>query len=209
MDTENWLGLSEAAQVLGMNPSTLRRWADAGKIPSSRTLSGRRRFERSAIERANREIAQFNPQKATEQIENRTRDFTRRHATDLASWQQGWFSRLNEEQTLIFRYSGQRLLGLLMQYISRSENADTFLEEGKRIARDYGTIFYKVGLSVPQTAETFLFFRRSILESLHATAGLGGHNDDDGLRLNLRTSDFFDALLVATLESHSKLSKAT
>jgi excisionase family DNA binding protein len=207
MNAEIWLGLSEAALILGLHPSTLRRWADSGKIPSSRTRSGRRRFDRATIQLISQEINQINPQHVTEQIELNAHDFTHRHTTDLANWQDGWFSRLSEEQTMVFRYSGQRLLGLMMQYISRSDSADTFLEEAKRIARDYGVIFFKVGLTVSQAAETFLHFRRSILESLQATSGLGGQNDADGLRVSLRTSDFFDALLVATIESHAKMSQ--
>ena len=205
MASKNWLEIAEAAEILGAHPSTLRRWADSGKVPCSRTLSGRRRFERSAIEHARTEMQLISAHPATEQIETRTLDFTRQHAKDLSSWQQGWFTRLSEEQMLIFRYSGQRLLGLLMQYISRNDNAETFLDEAKRIAKDYGKIFFKVGLSVSQTVETFLFFRRSILESVQATAGIGGHNDQDGLRIFLRTSDFFDALLVVTIESHAQM----
>jgi excisionase family DNA binding protein len=205
MSFENWLEIGEAAEILRLHPSTLRRWADAGKISHSRTLSGRRRFERSVIELARTEMHQISPQNATDLIETRTRDFNRQHASDLSNWQQGWFTRLTEEQTLIFRYSGQRLLGLLMQYVSRNDTAENFLEEAKRIARDYGSIFFKVGLSVSQSAETFLYFRRSILESVQETAGLGGHNDQDGLRVFLRTSYFFDALLVATIESHAQM----
>ncbi|PQJ97480.1 MerR family DNA-binding transcriptional regulator [Chromatium okenii] len=35
----------EAAKRLGCHPCTLRKWADAGKIPHIRTSSGQRRYE--------------------------------------------------------------------------------------------------------------------------------------------------------------------
>lgn len=35
----------EAAKRLGCHPETLRRWADAGKIPHIRTSSGQRRYD--------------------------------------------------------------------------------------------------------------------------------------------------------------------
>jgi len=207
LSSENWLELSEAAELLGIHPSTLRRWADAGKVFHRRTAGGRRQFDSSTIEKTRKGMQQLNALNTTEQIETRTRDFASQHARDLSTWQKGWLTRLNEEQMMIFRYSGQRLLGLMMQYISRNENAETFLDEAKRIARDYGAIFFNIGLSVSQSAEAFLYFRRSILESILATAGLGGANDQDGQRIFLRTSDFYDALLVSAVESHAKLSQ--
>jgi excisionase family DNA binding protein len=206
--SENWLELSEAAQILDLHPSTVRRWADAGKIKHRRTPGGRRQFDRSTIENIRKEMQEFNPQSPTEQIESKTRDFARQHVSELSSWQQGWLTRLNEEQLMIFRYSGQRLLGLVMQYISRNDDAETFLEEAKRIARDYSSIFYNIGLSISQSAEAFLFFRRSILELVQATSGLGGVNDPDGLRIFLRTSDFYDALLLAAIENYVRLSQS-
>jgi excisionase family DNA binding protein len=206
LSSENWLELSEAAELLDIHPSTLRRWADAGKVHHRRTAGGRRQFDRSIIENTRKEMQRVTAPNTTEQIETRTRNFASQHVRDLTTWQNGWLTRLNEEQMMIFRYSGQRLLGLMMQYISRNENAETFLDEAKRIARDYGAIFYKIGLSVSQSAEAFLYFRRSILESVQATAGLGGANDQDGQRIFLRTSDFYDSLLVSAIESHTKLS---
>lgn len=34
--------LSHAARLLGVSPDTVRRWADAGKLPTQRGVSGRR-----------------------------------------------------------------------------------------------------------------------------------------------------------------------
>jgi excisionase family DNA binding protein len=48
--------LTEAAAALGVSPHTLRRWADAGRIPVLRTLGGRRRFRPKDVEAARRQI---------------------------------------------------------------------------------------------------------------------------------------------------------
>ena len=37
-------GTTNAAAQLNVNPRTVRRWADRGWIPSTRTLGGHRRF---------------------------------------------------------------------------------------------------------------------------------------------------------------------
>jgi len=209
MVEEDWLELAEAAQILGIHQSTLRRWADTGKIAHFRTLSGRRRFTRSAIEEAKKSMHKSTPRQQSEQFESLTLDIARQRSHQLSGHEVAWMSRLSEEQRLLFRYSGQRLLGLMMQFISRTDTAEMFLEEGKRVAGDYGRICYNAGLSISQTAEAFLYFRRSILESVQATAGLNGPYDQDGNRIFLRTTDFFDTLLVATIDTHAKMKLST
>lgn len=45
------LALRDAARYLGISDSTLRRWADAGRVGHRRTLGGQRRFERAELDR--------------------------------------------------------------------------------------------------------------------------------------------------------------
>ncbi len=45
------LTTTEAAEVAAVAPSTIKRWADQGVLPFSRTVGGHRRFERFAVER--------------------------------------------------------------------------------------------------------------------------------------------------------------
>lgn len=45
------LSVGEAAQLLDVGVSTLKRWADSGVIQSFRTAGGHRRFDRDAVER--------------------------------------------------------------------------------------------------------------------------------------------------------------
>jgi excisionase family DNA binding protein len=42
---------SQAAQLLGVSPGTIRRWADAGELEHSRTPGGQRRFSHDQLER--------------------------------------------------------------------------------------------------------------------------------------------------------------
>jgi excisionase family DNA binding protein len=205
LSNEELFDLAEAAQALGVHPSTLRRWADSGKITHIRTLSGRRRFTQAAIEQAHRNMLQLNEGKDTGQMELKTLAMARQYPHEFSSEHKVWYDKLDDQQRMLFRYSGQRLLGLLIQFISRSDSRELFLEEGKRIAADYGQLCFHTGLSVDETAEAFLSFRRSILESVHATSGMGGAYDPDGHRILLRTTEFFDTLLVATIKSFAAI----
>src|SRR5437899_11748444 len=47
---DEWIGLRQAADMLGMHPATVRLWADRNELPSRRTGGGHRRFRRADIE---------------------------------------------------------------------------------------------------------------------------------------------------------------
>ncbi len=48
MESE-WINLSEAAELLGVHPATVRAWGDKGELPMQRTPGGHRRFRRSDV----------------------------------------------------------------------------------------------------------------------------------------------------------------
>ena len=47
--TDEWLSLSDAAEMLGVHPSTVRLWSDKGILPVHKTQGGHRRYRRSEI----------------------------------------------------------------------------------------------------------------------------------------------------------------
>jgi len=49
-DGREWLTLGQAAAFLGAAQSTVRKWADAGRLPAFYTPGGHRRFRRSDLE---------------------------------------------------------------------------------------------------------------------------------------------------------------
>src|SRR5690349_6270255 len=55
MQRAEYLTTNEAADLAGVGPSTVKRWADLGLLPCVRTAGGHRRFERFALERFLRE----------------------------------------------------------------------------------------------------------------------------------------------------------
>jgi excisionase family DNA binding protein len=50
-ETPDLLPIGEAARRLGVSVETIRRWDRAGKITSTRTVGGQRRFPASEVER--------------------------------------------------------------------------------------------------------------------------------------------------------------
>jgi excisionase family DNA binding protein len=49
--SSEWLSLGPASRLLGVDPDTLRRWADTGRIRAFTTPGGHRRFARSDLAR--------------------------------------------------------------------------------------------------------------------------------------------------------------
>ena len=202
ISSDVWLDLADAARYLGVHFTTLRRWADAGSVPCIRTPGGHRRFALADLQRflaQSRQIAALD----APAIQTTTLTLARQHIRQQDIRQQSWFVRLTDAQRQRFRMHGQRLVGLLMQYAARNDNGQTFIEEGKRMAADYGVVCHDAGLSATETIRVFLFFRRSIMDSIHETAGLVSPSDRDAQRLYQRMSDFLDMMLLATLDGYN------
>ena len=215
LEHETWLDLSKAAEYLGVHYTTLRRWADAGKIACIRTPGGRRRFSASVLEHFVQGLA--SPEKpehlpasmlpvnarplGAQAIDNAR--------VSLRSLSAGgsWMERLSAEQRQSMRGTGDRLVGLLLLYNSSTEGSGTeygevFIEEGKRILGEYGRVCRSIGMSITETVNVFLFFRRSMLDAIYQTGSLGGCDDDEGQRLFLRTTDFLDVVLVGLIDDY-------
>ncbi len=56
MPDSNTMTTAQAAKLAQVAPSTIKRWAEQGVLPSSRTVGGHRRFDRGAVERALRDL---------------------------------------------------------------------------------------------------------------------------------------------------------
>jgi excisionase family DNA binding protein len=203
-----WLDLSEAAHFLGVHFTTLRRWADAGQVPCIRTPGGRRRFAVDDLQRfldglrQNNQARALSPSTAIAPVDPRTLDAVRQKVQAGTGMDPQWQHHFGEEQRVKFRYTGQQLLGLLIQFGSRADAGEAFLDEGKRLAAEYGQTCCDAGMSITETVRTFLFFGHSMLGAVQQAGSIGGGHDAEGLRLYQRMSDFLDAILLSTVESY-------
>lgn len=198
--TPSWLELGEAANFLGVHFTTLRRWADAGQVPCIRTPGGRRRFSRS-------ELAAFLAGlHSGELAQNKTREKLGlptpvAQLTHAGLIREPWYPRLDDSQRAAMRVEGQGLMAVMMQFATRTNGGEVFLEEGRRVASRYGIACQRVGLTLGETIHTFINVRRGIMDSVYQAGALAGAPDGDTWRLYDRMNTFLDNMLLAMLES--------
>ena len=172
-----------------------RAFAHPGDAGASRSPASRRLW--TGLRQAPWAVA-----KTLVPLTDRTLHVARQQLQAAAPAGEDWHRRFGEEERLRFRYSGQRLLGLLIQYGSRAENGEAFLDEARRLAADYGRACCQAGMSMVETVRTFLFFGHHMLSAVQQAGNLGTEHDAEGLALYQRMSDFLDATLLATVESY-------
>lgn len=192
-NTPEWVSLREASDILGVHPSTLRRWSDEGQIEHARTQGGHRRFRRDALEAflATRE-ADAPPAPAA----------TARPAPLAAQGGSApWRAAFTGEHREAMRHLGQRLLGLMLQYITRQNEDERFLQESRAIGQTYGTEIAQAGLTMLQTVEAFLSFRSQFTDMALQFPAMPRPGDDaETRRLHSRIDRFMNEVLLGTIE---------
>lgn len=199
---EVWLTLSEAARLLDVHPTTLRRWANNGDIPVMVTPGGHRRFASSDLARFSRErsaprnINGFSGLWAVKALSN-TRQEVISHSRE------GWLAHFNEEGRSRNRLLGQQLMGLTLQYLSSESNeanSTTILAEARRIGRQYALNAKEHGLPLSVTLEASMFFRDSLIDTALQLPESAHISPEANVRLMRRVNALLNAVHLAAAE---------
>ena len=188
----DWLSLAEAAVLLGVHPSTLRRWSDEDRLPSIRTSGGHRRFDRMVIE-------QFIITQGSEPTEAQPAAPLVIVEDETAPWRTVFKGQTLED----VRGLGQRLLGLLMQFLTRQTEDERFLAESRRVGQIYGQESAQSGLAMLDTVEAFLYFRSHFTQmTIQLPAFPRAGDDDEMRRLHTRIDKFMNEVLLGVIEGY-------
>jgi excisionase family DNA binding protein len=198
----DWLTLSEASTLLGIHPITLRSWVDAGSVRAFRTPGGHRRFRRGELLEFMEQQRTAPEQRALVATADQTLERIRTEMGSSPMRESSWYIQLSDEERARQREMGQRLLGLLLQYVSRQENGGDFLQEARQLAQQYGVALANARLGASDLARAFLFFRHMVINATYHPSGTPKQTDTDGVRLLQRINAFMDELLIATLEAY-------
>ena len=198
----DWLSLTEASESLGVHPTTLRRWTDSGNIPLFRTPGGHRRF-RTADLASWMEGTQTTASAAQlEAVVQGAVGFTRQEIAEKRVWNESWYLAFNcEEGRQRMRDAGRRLLGLAIQYMSRTRNQEPVLQEGRRIGEFYGQQCARHKMGLVDTMRAFFFFREALLRAARPGQIIAGQYDAEDVRIHRQLRHFLDEVMYACLAS--------
>jgi len=98
---------------------------------------------------------------------------------------------------------GQRLLGLLIQYINRREEDSRFIKEARAVGLSYGGEAQQTQASMHDTVEAFLFFRSSFSELTMPLPGIAQPTDlAEAVALQTRLNRIMDAILLGVIAGY-------
>lgn len=193
------MSLSQIAKELGVHPSTVRTWADQGRLPVHRTQGGHRRFRRSEVDlcldsQAAREETDV------DQVLQSALKKTRLQITEAHLESEQWYLKLDPETREQFRRGGRNLLQGLMAYNGADENSSR--AEARAIGYEYASIWRRCNLNMADAVRAFLFFRNTILDALmdvYESASI--HSSQAWGDMLHRILSFTDLVLVTMIDT--------
>jgi excisionase family DNA binding protein len=187
-DDGTWLALGEAARLLGVDETTLRAWADAGKVKVFRTPGGHRRFSAADL----RALMGDAPASAGRLGEAQSALASRAWISSKA-----WYARLDEAAVARVRSQCTQLMQTLSAYLEHETERPRRLAEGRRIGAGLGHEVARWGLTPAQSTEVFTHFKMMVTDLLAAPP-----TGTVGQVRSMRDADaFFGEVLQAMMEA--------
>ena len=162
-----WLSLGPSSRLLGVDPDTLRRWADTGRLRAFTTPGGHRRFLRADLVRleaarsgGRRSLSTLGatPERVRRAYARSYRDTARTSAAEP----------FDAKERDAFRTDGRRLVELLLAFLDSSDERarEAFEAEARAVVRLTARRLAESGVDTTQAVEAFVAARRPFLGEL-------------------------------------------
>lgn len=206
-----WLSLGPASRLLGVDPDTLRRWADAGRVAAWTTPGGHRRFDRHVLERLSVDRRTGGPARPLASLgaspARLTRVYRQRYATE-PTHERVAAAPLDEGEREDYRREGRRLIGALVAYLDAdaadTTGRDAAEADASAIVDAHGERAAAAGVSLTEAVALFVTARGPFLAEI---AGLGRRRSLDPSRLAVlygEASGLLDRLLLRFIAAHQR-----
>lgn len=194
---KRWMRLGAASRFLGVDPSTLRIWTDAGRIPAYRTPGGHRRYAerdlRSFVDRnqGKREpIAEIIGPRGTRLIDTELR--VRVRAED-------WYPSVDPHTAAAMRNTCRRIMEGLAAYLAGGSRLARSLRAGERAGQSLGAHVARLGMTPSGATRAFLFFRTMVTEAAARNLPLSPDRKLQSLR---RLDTYLNHVLMQMMASY-------
>ena len=183
----------------------MRRWSDQGRISSIRTKGGHRRFEQAALEQY---LDEPQRQKPAQFLQTAPPPDDSSDTLTPSEHSPAWLQTFQGQSLEEVRHLGQRLLGLMLQYLTRQNEDERFLAEGRNIGRVYGKETAEAKLAMLDMVEAFLFFRSRFTTIAIQLPAFPREGDDAEIRrLHSRLDRFMNEVLLGAIEGYEEHSQ--
>lgn len=199
------LALGEASRLLGVDPDTLRRWADEGRVQAFTTPGGHRRFERRTLERliASRRTGPPGGLAGLGETQGRLSAAYRRRYGEGHGMGPDPRQTVPAEDRESFRNLGRQLVDALVRHLDETGSARaTAAKDAADLATDLGDRLGRHGVPLPEAVAMFLSARRPFLAELTLLARRRGIDATRFGPLCDTTTSLLDRLLLAFVEAH-------
>lgn len=196
-----WLSLSDAANLLGVHPSTVRVWSDKGILPVHKTQGGHRRYRRNEILlwAESSFPSKFDANQIMQEIIRNLRIQISEGSLEVESW----YQKLDEEARAQYRLSGRSIFHGLMNYLaSEGKDAET---EAYAIGYEYASRARRYCLSYVDATRAFLFFRNVLVESIIKICSETKMPIPQTSELYSKMHQFTDGILISLLQTYETL----
>jgi excisionase family DNA binding protein len=203
--TDEWLSLSDAAEALGVHPSTVRLWSDKGILPVHKTQGGHRRYKRSEISlwaESSRGSREIEPESMMQEVIRNIR----MHISEGSLEAESWYQKLDADARTQYRLSARSLFHGLMNYAAA--NDEEAASEAYAIGYEYASRARRYNLSAVDAAKAFLFFRNALIESVIKVCGEAKMPASQSARMYAKMHTFTDAILISLLQTYESLGNA-
>lgn len=197
----DWLPLRAASELIGVHPTTLRVWANQGRVASQRTAGGHRRFRKADLEQWAR--TQRDPSPGVQMLIHSALGRVRM-TMDRAGLP--GFDRLDDKARAQHRELGRRLLTDLATALEAYAEQSPPSSTAHTLGGDYARLSQRQGFALTEAVEAFLFFRDSLIDSLIQMATYADVSaSPDWLTVSRRLNEFTNAVLLGLIEWYQQL----
>ncbi len=194
------VGLAAAEAITGVSISTLRRWADEGRVPAFRTPGGHRRFRVADLQRAL--VPASVPASSVEVLGHLAVSRIRRQLAAPKARDLDWLAGLDERTRERLRLVGRHLLSTVEAYLARQRPRAAVLAEARQFGLLYGRELAAARFSIRQGLEAFTFFRRSLEEAARRYAQQQGLSPAEMDDLRDQLDALHDRILLGIAEAY-------
>ena len=205
--SNDWLSLSEVANLLGVHPSTVRNWADSGRLPVHRTTGGHRRFKKTEVDLWMQSQRVDHSARDAALVVQSALGRTRFKISEGRLEEETWYQKLDQSARQQYRRSGRAMLQSLTAYMA-SEEKSSARAEARAMGYEYASIGRRCSLSSVEAVQAFLFFRNMLLESLltvYESAAIRSPKAWSDMQRKI--TDFTDQVLLALLDTYQVYSE--